>query len=419
MSTALKAKRELYNHGKHATNWRFRGLLLAALPNSPYRAKDIAKAWPKNKSDYRFLARNTRADPESEMEKRIIAEPGDPKHRMLSDFADTSNLDAPKHLAGSATEQLDDAGTVGARVDEAIPRMLFAADSFEEIDTLFREELRDVVADGAQSRQVAREASFVHTAQNDSGTWSVAQDDTFAPPVAQGGEIRDDRENYAPINWRTDKYATGSRVTDEMVDQVNIDAIERQMEFLGRAVENSINRVWLTELVDEARETEQRDDTDDDPTYQVLNRAYGAVDENDFIPNTRVTHPTFRTELFADTGVRYANRAGTDEAIRNRAFDPILDLDHYATSGNVYDDGEDPQWDGGSETWDFESDGDVGCVVYDRDRIITVLYAPNGNDIEMKNYDDPIRDLSGMNARVHCTAFWEQDRAGCTVTHEA
>ena len=418
MTTTTQAKRALHNHGKKASNWRFRALLLAGLPNSGYRASDIAKAWPKNKSDYRFLSQNRTADVDAEMEKRVLAERGSDKHRMLTDYADTSDLDAPKHLAGSAVEQLDDNGLVGARVDDAIPRMLFAADSTEELDVLFREELRDVVADGAMSAQIMREASFVHTADKESGTWSVAQDDNVAPPVGRGSEIPDDREQYAPINWRTNKYALGSRVEDEMVDQVNIDAIERQMTYLGRAVENSINRVALRTLVDDAGTTVQRDSTLDDPTYQVLNEAVGKVDEETFNANTRLTNAAFRTALFQDKGIRYANQAGTDDALRSREFDPILDLDHYAADANIYDDNDSPRWESPGNTFDFANTGDVGAVVYDSDRLITVLYAPNGNDIEMKEYDDPIRDLTGMNARIHCTAFYEQERASAAITHE-
>jgi hypothetical protein len=43
------------------------------------------------------------------------------------------------------------------------------------------------------------------------------------------------------------------------------------------------------------------------------------------------------------------------------------------------------------------------------------MYAPNGQDIEIKDYDDPIRDLNGVNARIHCDANYSQERSASTI----
>jgi len=54
-------------------------------------------------------------------------------------------------------------------------------------------------------------------------------------------------------------------------------------------------------------------------------------------------------------------------------------------------------------------------VVYDTERIHVFMYAPNGQDIEIKDYDDPIRDLNGVNARVHVDANYSQSRSASTI----
>jgi hypothetical protein len=194
-----------------------------------------------------------------------------------------------------------------------------------------------------------------------------------------------------------------------MQDQAMVDVIERQMEFLGGCVENSINRVFLNELVDNANGN--HDTTGSNQGYQALNEAVGVVDAEDFVPNTFVSHPEFRTQLAADTNLAYANRAGTDEVLRDREgatlFGQIASLDtHAGMSGVTYD--------SSANTWGYGAD-ELGAVVYDRDHIHTVIYAADGNDIQIKDYEDPIRDLNGVNARVWVDAEYSQERAAATI----
>jgi hypothetical protein len=298
--------------------------------------------------------------------------------------------------------------------------MLFATSDPEEVDTLFREQLLEVVMDGRQLRKVARDASNVINATTRVGDVPVGSDEEFARPTGQGAEIRDDGEDYTTVEWNCTKLTEGSRVTDEMRDQAMVDLIERQIQRVGASVENGINRVFLTELVDDAQAN--HDTGGSDQGYAALNSAVGEVDSNDFRPDTYVTHPDYRTQLFNDTNLAYANRAGTNEVLRNREDAPIvgdiagLDM-HAAMSGATYPDGSDVGWDAGANTWGFDTDGDLGAVVYDRDNIHTILYAPNGQDVEIKQYDDPIRDITGVNARVHVDAQYSQARSSATIEY--
>jgi hypothetical protein len=88
---------------------------------------------------------------------------------------------------------------------------------------------------------------------------------------------------------------------------------------------------------------------------------------------------------------------------------------HAATHEDVYSGVDDDQWDAANNTFGFENDGELGAVVYDRQRLHLFLYAPNGQDIEVKDYDDPIRDLQGVNARVHADAQFSQARSASSI----
>ena len=406
--SVTKAKKLLHRHGQSG-NWRFKGLLLASLPDSPVTKEDVAKAWPKSgqASAYRFLAANDRYDAETEANRSIVAEPGDDQYRLLKDFAGEDGQ--PKTLGASKPKELEGGKALGSGTDDYIKRTLFSASTFEEVDTLFREQLLETVMAGAERRKIARDAANVINATTRRGDVPVAQDEGFARATAEGAEIRDDRESYTTVPFDTTKYATGARITDEMVDHAMVDLIERQISFVGAKVENAINREWLTTLVDDAGNN--FDTSGSDQGVPAINGAYGEVDDDDFIPDTFVTHPEYRTTLFDDENIAFANRAGTDDVIRERVFDPLLSVEHFGGSSSVYDS------EAGGESWGFSTDGDKGAVVYDRDNIHVVMYNPEGNDIQIKDYDDPVRDLRGVNARVHTDTIYSQARAASTVEY--
>ncbi len=414
--SVTQARKRLHSYGDSG-NWRFKALLDAALPASPVSAEDVAKAWPQaKKGDYAFVQNHPDRTLESEMNRTARADAGTERHRILKDYAlGADNL--PKTLA--ADKHLTDNGdSIEARLDSAIPKMLFAASDREELDTLFREQLLEVIQEGRELRKVARDASNVINADTRRGDAPVASDEQFAPPVGQGGEIRDDREQYDTIAWNCDKFGEGARVTDEAMDQAMVDLIERNIQFVGASVENAINRRFLTTLVDEANGN--HDTAGADQGYKALNAAITEVDKEDFTPDTYVSHPEYRQVLFDDPNLRFANRAGSNEVLRQREdasiMGNLLGLDmHAAASGRTYDDGSDIGYDGGENTWGFENDGELGAVVYDRNHIHTVLYAPNGQDVEVKDYEDPIRDLQGVNARVHVDVIYSQQRAASTI----
>jgi len=410
---------------QEGSNWRFRALLDASL-NNDITPRDMAHAWPDpgKKTDYRHLAQVGK-DVEAEMSHSMLGERGDETYRQLSRADDVSMQEGDRTLSNGEIKEVDDK-TLAAKTDHVCKRMLFAGVDREEVDVLFRNFLDETVMEGANQRRVARDAATVRNVNTRKGDLPVRQDDEFAEPVGQGGEIRDDRENYTTVPYDTEKHGRGARVTDEMLDQADIDAIEEQIRFIGEAAENAINRIFLTTLVDDAQYSVDRVAESDSPNYKALNRAIGRVDLADFETDSYVSHPGFRAALFEDEGIRFADRSGSDETVRERTFDPLLDLDHYGMSGRTYDDGESPRWDGGDSVWnygDFYDDdevgpadaGDVGAVAYDSSNIMIALYAPNGEDIEIKDYEDPIRDLQGVNSRIHVDTVYGQQRSAATV----
>ena len=423
MATSLDARRHLSQHAQGG-NWRFKGLMLAGMEKGASR-EDYAKAWPSSKdsSSYRILSRHPNRNAETESDRTVVAEQGTERHRLLSDYAGDDNA-VSKTLSAAKPEEIDGGKALGAPLDDAIKRMLFASATNEEVDILFREQLLETIKEGSRRRQIARDVSNVINTDTKKGDVPIAEDDRSGRRTAEGAEIRDDGEGYTTISWDTTKVSAGSRVTEEMVDHAIVDMVERQVQDVGRRVENSINEVWLTNAVDDAVANGQSvefDDTLDDPGYEGLNQLYGQIDRADFIPDTFITTPGYRTEVFGDNALRFANRSGDDSVVRERAFDPLLDMEHVGGSLNSYDDDGRNVAGGGSNTWEFVDEdgnavsGGIGCLELNREHNHLFLYSPNGNGIEVKDYDDPIRDLRGFNARVFVDQDYSQARSAGVI----
>jgi hypothetical protein len=428
MATSLDARRFLSQHAQGG-NWRFKGLLLAGMEEGASR-RDYAHAWPSSKdsSSYRILSRHPEKSAETEQERTVVAEQGTDRYRLLNDYADESDATG-RTLSAAKPEEIDDGKALGAPLDDAIKRTLFASSTNEEVDILFREQLLETIMEGSRRRQIARDVSNVMNVDTKKGDVPIAEDDRSGRRTAEGAEIRDDGEQYTTISWDTTKVSAGSRVTEEMIDHAIVDLVERQIQDVGRRVENSINEVWLTNAVDDAVANGsgpvQFDSTLDDPGYQALNSGYGVIDRNDFVPDRFVTTPGFRTEVFSNDSLRFANRSGSDTIPRERAYDPLLDMEHVAASlGSYDDDGQNVGGTGGANTWEFTdvdgnavSDG-IGALLFDGGEDghnHLMLYAPNGQDIEVKDYDDPIRDLRGFNARLWVDQDYSQARSATVI----
>jgi len=396
MATSTRAKRQLRNFARNGGNWRLKGLFLAGLPTTKVSPKDVARAWPTHKSDYRFLSAETKNDDFYGPERYLSLPEESEGYRRLSDATKNGDWDD----GPLETKEI--------HLDRAIKRSLAFGDSIEEFDTLWRDQLLDTVIQGAQKNQIARDAATVINVETRTGDHPRAEDDAFARKVSEGGAIRDDREEYDKVSWDATKFGEGARATEELIDHALVDVIERQVEWLGRSCENAINRVFLNELldgVDTANDVVTTSPTN--KSLASLNQAIANIEEDDFMPDTVVMHPQY-TQVFFDEGESTipiaVNESGDDMALRDRMAFPMLGLDGFRASGGVAN---------GSTTWGFDGADDFGAVVYQRDLMSLYMY----RDIEIKDYEDPIRDLQGVNARVQVDAQYNQPSAGARLEH--
>lgn len=384
MATRTEARRKLRSYQRQEEgNWRLKGLLLAAFEGSDA----VGEAWPTND---RYLSEAQKANPHTRMEGNTVV-PGrrGGKERALarSEFSDRE-LDSEVHR------------------DKYVKRMLLG-ESESELDTLWREELLDTVIMGAQPRQIARDAATVINVDSRRGDIPRGSAHVYAGSVAEGAEIPTDEESFDTVPYRCDKFGQGFAVTDELVDMAQPDVIERNIRFTGASVENAINREWLTSVVDEANNTADVDVAGGNSLdVGAINGAISEVEARDFTVDSMVMHPEFKGELFNDSNLVYANRSGSDSVLRNREWNQILGVEMFTASDSTYD----PD---GANGWGFAADGERGAVVFQSEMSGLIVY----RDIETKDFEDPLRDLVGGNARAYVDAQMLQPDAAAYVTY--
>jgi hypothetical protein len=359
---------------------------------------DVAKAWPVHKSEYRKLGIDRKEDPGLGPDKS---------------YAFDEESDAYRELSGVVEESaFSDEGPFESKKihsDRAIKRALAFEDSIANLDTLFREEIRETVIQGARKQQIARDAATVINVDRQRGDHPRGPDDEFAPKVAEGGAIEDNAGEHDTVEWSTEKYGVGMAATEELLNQSLVDVISQNMEFLGRQCENALNRAFITELVDNAGSSVDAS-AENNRGVAAINAGIEQVELNDFMPDSVVQHPKFTKTLF-DTAennaiIPFANDFGDDEGIRDRVAFPLLGLEGFRASNGMYDPA-------GSNTWDYDANGETGAVVYDSDNIAAYLF----RDVEMKEYDDPIRDLEGINARIEFDVQYHQPNSAAEILH--
>lgn len=398
--SAHEAKRQLHTFAKSGRNWRLMGLYLAH-PEVPsgISERDLAKAWPIHESEKRALRVSDNPHPNYAPDKTYSFEEGS---------------DADRQLSGAVKESDYQSGPFGERTlgaDRAIKRALAYEDSVENLDVLFRKEIFDTVIEGSRKAEIARDASTVFPVDRAKGDHPRGQDTQFAPTVAEGAAIPDNSENHDTVEWDADRFGQGATATDRLIRQSLVSVIERNIEWIGHSVEMKANRLWLNELIDNAATDNDVDaSAEDNRGVAAINKAIEQISLNDESPDTVVQHPTFTKTLF-DTAennaiIPFANDFGDDEGIRDRVAFPLLGLEGVRGDNGVYD----PD---GSNSWGYDSADDTGAVVYDSDRIGMYLF----NDIEMKEYDDPVRDLQAINARMSVDFVYHKPEAASRIQY--
>ena len=417
MASQYEVQRQLRRYWRSPGNPRLKGLFLAAFDNTEARPEQVGKAWltdPKEKERHleasgahptmRTLARQ---DYTPGAHGDVEARPEGAVARTLARKEFTKEEDQKRFLKGD----------VAMDKDTYIKRALLK-DSPTELDVLFREELETTFIMGAQPRKIFRDAANVRTVSRQKGDIPRESDEPYAAVGGYSDEIETGAQGFDTVAYDTKKISLGFEIADELQAQAEPDAYESLARGVGGAVENTINRLCLVELIDNAGQTFDADvgGTVDATAVQALNGGATQVDLQDLgEPDTAVVHPEFEQAIFDDTNVVYANRSGETQPVQDRLMGDIMGMQRWKASDGSYNNAGNTKTLSPSNTFGYAGNDEIGAVTYVQDHFNLVVWSDF--DMETKTYEDPIRDLSGSNVRSWVDPVYGQTNAAAVVQY--
>lgn len=392
MFAGRSAEHQLRSWMERPGNWRLKGMLSAALPESSYTHEEMGEAFYSLAQQPEVKEHHLSQRP-SERKPPAVRE----KIRPLSyggDYAETSHARSlAKNDSKISKKELQN----GVDLDKYMGRMLLN-ESTSEKDVLWREQLLDTIVMGAEEAKVARDAATVLEVNTKKGDHPVRADEIFAGKVAEGAGIPFDEIDFSQQSWNATKFGLGAYITEEVIDHAMVDLIDQNLRWLGAATENALNRVFMNALVDGPDSSNDVETnagttapfgTDLDQLLEARNNIIGG---NWPAPDTIVMHDEFQLGMVAgnnDQNLLFSNRAGQYDAKDNGEFPAGL---FGLEDAHLVPDGP---YNSSSNTWGYAADGEFGAVMYPRDLMYVYMY----RDLETKDFEDPIRDLEGANVR--------------------
>lgn len=299
------------------------------------------------------------------------------------------------------------------RIVETIPRSLGAVHDGKiepvrelllstaiESTTLLQTEMHATVLEGAEPWKCMRQACTVLPMKANTLTIPVGEVGSYAPEVAEGAEIPISDQDYTAVTLTAKKYGVRPMITDEMVADALYPVIEMEIRKAGAKLENTLNQIALTNLIDNTSANEH-DASGSNLGIKAIATAIKLVKADGFIPDRIVLHPDAEALIMAD--YIPSGYVGA-EAAQSGKLPNLLGLSPFIT--NVAD--------ASSQTWEYNSDGDIGMVVFDSGNSTVI---GERQPITIKRYEDIVRQIQGGTVSARWAVGTLQANAGARIEY--
>jgi HK97 family phage major capsid protein len=269
-----------------------------------------------------------------------------------------------------------------------------------ESTTLIQTEMHATVLEGAEPWKCMRQACRVLPMKANTLTIPVGDVGSYAPEVAEGAEIPISDQDYTSVTLTAKKYGVRPMVTDEMVADSLYPVIEMEIQKAGAKLENTLNKIALGALIDGTANNEH-DTNGSNQGIKAIATAVKKVKSDHFLADRIVMCPDAEALIMADyipTGYVGA------EAAQNGKLPNLLGLAPFVTSVEA----------ASSQTWEYNSDGDIGMVVFDSGNSTVI---GERQPITIKRYDDVIRQIQGGTVSARWAVGTLQANAGARIKY--
>lgn len=248
-----------------------------------------------------------------------------------------------------------------------------------ESTTLIQSEAHATVMEGSEPSICVRAAMDMVPMKSRTMNWTVGETGTYAPEVPEATDIPIRNQDYDSVPFVAKKYGDRPLISNELIEDGMFGIAEMEMRKSGRRIENRINQNGITELIDSA--TLEHDTAGSDQGIKAIAAAVSKVRAAGFNPDTLIMHPSAEAivlQEFVPT-----NYYPTEQIVNTGMVPNILGLKSM-TCGVTKN---------GTQEWDYDTNGDIGMVVYDSAAAIAIGMR---RDITIENYNDPVKDMQGM-----------------------
>ena len=286
---------------------------------------------------------------------------------------------------------------------KTIKRELLLTEAIESTG-LVQTEVANVVAEGANQQKCWFKVLPVYNIKGNAYIHAYGETGMYAVEVPEAAEIPNRTQDYGAAIFAIKKYAQSPKISNEMVEDAIVNAIEEEIKFAAKSVLNKCEQVINNAMLEQT--TSSFDTLNANQGVKAVAAAIAELRGQGFMPDAIVMHPEMEAMCLQDLtpGNFFPGQSvGVGDALVPQGY---LGLKWF-TCG-VADVA------GGTYTWDYDADDEIGAMVVDSSRAGGIAVA---RPLTVKQYDDPIHDLQGMAISMRMDAKPFVALATCKILH--
>lgn len=272
---------------------------------------------------------------------------------------------------------------------KTIKRELLLTEAIESTG-LVQTAVANTVAEGANQAKCWMSILPIFNIKGNSYVHAYGETGMYAAQVPEAAEIPNRSQDYGAATFTIKKFAQSPKISKEMIEDAQVDAIAQEILFAGKAVMNSVERDINDTMLEGSGDEWDTTATAGSQGVKAIIKAMAVSRGNGMTPTGCVMTPGLEGYVLLDLASPNPN--------------PSLIGNGSVTQGylgmkwgvcNIADVA------GGTYTWGSGSDGYIYGMVVDPMRCGGVAVA---RPLTVDEYDDPIHDLRGMNVSMRMDA---------------
>lgn len=262
-------------------------------------------------------------------------------------------------------------------------------------------ELYNTVIEGAKYAVCMREVFPVVGMRTDTMRVPYGSAGIYAPLVDEGSEFPAMYQDYNYKTLTAEKYGHTIPISQELIDDAKFDLVEIELRKVGQSVENKLNQMMLTELLDNAGN--EHDTGGSSQGLTAIIKAKAAILADGFYPDKVVLSPEAWGMAFVDYKPAY--NISAEDVLRNGMLPQIAGVTPYICS--VADNSS-------TYTWKYNSDTDIGMVMVDSDAAGIIGMR---QDITVKQFDNVLKMVQSPVVYARFDVVYLNANAICRVEY--